>query len=316
MADFLHSGWGIFIAIVVPLSIAACGWLAWNTSRARVPREPDGSIGTTGHVWDGDLAELNNPLPRWWLYLFYLTCIFSLVYLLLYPGLGRFQGLLGWSAAQQYGAEVAAVDETVAPLFAGYLGQPIEAVAANPDAKAMGERLFLTYCSQCHGSTAAGGRSFPNLTDHDWLGAGTPEYIKTTILNGRQAMMPSMAAAVGGGESVDDVAHYTLSLSDSDHDAEAAARGEAKFAVCAACHGADGAGDPAIGAPNLTDDPWLYGGSLDSVKYAIENGLNNHMPGFGELLGEGRAHVLAAWVWGLSNAPVEPLSSRSAVGED
>jgi len=316
MADFLHDGWGVFIALVVPLSIAACGWLAWSTSRVRVAREPDGSVGTTGHVWDGDLAELNNPLPRWWLYLFYLTCIFALLYLLLYPGLGRYQGLLGWSSTQQYGDEVAAMDETVAPLFAEYLGRPIADVALDPEANAMGERLFLTYCSQCHGSTAAGGRSFPNLTDDDWLGAGTPDYIKTTILNGRQALMPSMAAAIGGGESVDDVAHYVLSLSDSVHDAEAAARGEAKFAVCAACHGANGEGLAAVGAPNLTDDVWLYGGSLDSVKHAIDNGLDNHMPGFGDLLGEGKAHVLAAWVWGLSNVPAEGAGQPSAPAVD
>lgn len=301
MADFMHSGWGVFIGLAVPISIGACGWLAWNTSRQRIPRQPDGTIGTTGHVWDGDLAELNNPLPRWWLYLFYLTCAFALIYLILYPGLGRFPGVLAWSSSEQYDDEVAAVEEVTAPLFAAYLQQDIPTVAADPAAQQMGERLFLTYCSQCHGSTANGGRSFPNLADADWLGSGEPDYIKQTILNGRNALMPSMAAAIGGDAAVAEVTQYVLSLSDSIHDADLAAAGEAKFATCAACHGADGGGNATIGAPNLTDDIWLHGGSADSIAYAIENGLVNRMPAFGALLGEGKAHVLAAWVWSLSN---------------
>lgn len=311
MADFVNGGWALFVALGTIISILACYWLAWKVSHATADNPADGEVGTTGHVWDDDLEELNNPLPRWWLYLFFITCIFGMIYIIMYPGLGDFRGTLKWSSAGQYQEEVAAVDAVAEPLFAGYMAQEIPAVAAIPEAHEMGERLFLNYCSQCHGSDARGGRSFPNLTDNDWLGAGDPAYIKSTILNGRNAIMPAMAAAVGNTEAdVEAVAHYVLSLSDSNHDAELAAVGQQKFAVCAACHGADGKGMAAVGGPNLTDDIWLYGGSLDSVKYAINNGFNNQMPAFGELLGEGKAHVLAAYIWSLSNETEEVAQSN------
>lgn len=302
MADFVHGGWALFVAFGTIISIVLCYWLAWKVSTATTDDPVNGEVGTTGHVWDEDLQELNNPLPRWWLYLFFITCIFGMVYILLYPGLGDFKGSLKWSSAGQYEEEVARIDAVAEPLFAGYLAQDIEAVAAIPEAHEMGERLYLNYCSQCHGSDARGGRSFPNLTDNDWLGTGDPAYIKHTILNGRNAIMPAMAAAIGNTEAdVEAVAHYVMSLSDSNHDADLAAAGEAKYAVCAGCHGADGQGMAAVGAPNLVDDIWLYGGSLNSVKYAISNGFNNQMPAFEQLLGEGKAHVLAAYIWSLSN---------------
>lgn len=304
MADFINSGWSAFVAIGTLLSVVACWVVAWLVSRAKTSPPVNGQVESTGHVWDEDLQELNNPLPRWWLYLFYLTCAFSIIYLLLYPGLGAYSGLLKWSSTGQYENEVAAVNEVAEPLFAGYLAQDIEEVAGIPEAQEMGERLYLTYCSQCHGSDARGARSFPNLADNDWLGAGDAEYIKSTIINGRNAVMPAMAAAVGNTDAdVEAVAHYVLSLSDSNHDAEKAAAGKSKYAVCAACHGVDGKGLAAVGAPNLTDDIWLYGGSLNSIQYAITNGFNNRMPAFGELLGEGKAHVLAAYIWSLSNSP-------------
>ncbi|MGQ7842896.1 cytochrome-c oxidase, cbb3-type subunit III [Granulosicoccus sp. 3-233] len=311
MADFLSGFWSHYVSIITIVSIVACFLLAFLTSRAKLPPPVNGEVETTGHVWDGDLAELNNPLPRWWLYLFYITCIFSAGYLILYPGLGSFDGVLNWSAAGQYEEEVASMDEVTAPLFAEYLAQDIPAVAANPDAVAMGERLFLTYCSQCHGSDARGSRSFPNLADNDWLGAGTPEHIKNTVLNGRNAVMPPMMAAIGNTpEDVTAMANYVLSLSDSRHDAALAEKAKPRFAVCGACHGMDGKGNPAVGAPNLTDDIWLYGGSLSSVEYAISNGFNNRMPAFGELLGEGKAHVVAAYIWSLSNSPEKTASAN------
>ena len=303
MADFVSSFWSHYISVITIVSIIACFLVAWLTSRAKLPPPVNGVVKSTGHVWDGDLQELNNPLPRWWLYLFYITCVFSAGYLILYPGLGSFAGTLDWTSDGQYEQEVAKVDEVTAPLFAGYLAQDIAEVAKNPEAQAMGERLFLTYCSQCHGSDARGSRSFPNLSDNDWLGAGDPAYIKDTIINGRNAVMPAMAAAIGNTPAdVDAMANYVLSLSDSRHDAILAAKAKPKFAVCAACHGADGKGVAAVGAPNLTDDIWLYGGSINSVKYAITNGFSNRMPPFGELLGEGKAHVLAAYIWSLSNS--------------
>lgn len=301
MADFVSPGWGIYIIVVTLVSIAACFWLAWTLASTKTPTAEDGSVDTTGHVWDETLQELNHPLPRWWLYLFYLTCVFSLLYLVLYPGLGEFKGILGWSQEGAYELESEKARATYEPLFEKYLAQDITAVAADTEAIAMGERLYLTYCTQCHGSDARGARSFPNLSDNYWLGTGEPDYIKNTILNGRVSVMPAMAAALGGDEGIENVANYVLSLSDSNHDAEKAANGVAKFAVCAACHGAEGKGNPVIGAPDLTDDNWLYGGSLDSIQEAINNGYNNKMPAFGELLGEGKAHVLAAYIWNLSN---------------
>ena len=302
MADFFSSGWSVFVAVSTMVSVILCLLLAWLVSRAKTPKSVDGVVESTGHVWDEDLQELNNPLPRWWLYLFYITCVFSVAYLVLYPGLGAFSGSLKWTSANQYQLEVDRVNAVAEPLFADYLAQEITDVAANPDALAMGERLYLTYCSQCHGSDARGARSFPNLSDNDWLGAGDAVYIKNTVLNGRNAVMPAMAAAIGNTEAdVEAVANYVLSLSDSRHDAEQAAIGQTKYAVCAGCHGMDGKGSAAVGAPNLTDDTWLYGGSINSVKHAISNGLNNQMPAFGQLLGEGKAHVLAAYIWSLSN---------------
>ncbi|MEE9322346.1 MAG: cytochrome-c oxidase, cbb3-type subunit III [Granulosicoccus sp.] len=303
MSDFLSGGWSTAITVITIVSIIACFLLAWSLASRHAPTAEDGSVDSTGHVWDEDLRELNNPLPRWWLYLFYITCVFGAVYLVLYPGLGSFKGTLAWSQVSQYEEEVAAAKAVYEPLFAQYQSQGIAEVAANPEAVAMGERLYLTYCTQCHGSDARGGRSFPNLTDNDWLGAGDEAYIKKTIMSGRKASMPPMAAAVGNSdETTEAMAHYVLSLSGSNHDAAKAETAAPKFAVCGACHGADGTGNAAIGAPDLTDDIWLYGGSIASVVDAIQNGRTNEMPAFGDWLGEGKAHVLAAYIWSLSHS--------------
>lgn len=298
MADFVAPGWSLYITIVTLVSIAFCVWLTLILARGRVT---DGQVDTTGHRWDGDLEEYNNPLPRWWLWLFLITCAFAFVYLALYPGLGAFQGLLGWSQQGQYEREVARVEERTAPLFAKYLQQDIPTVAADSQARAMGERMYLTYCVQCHGSGARGSRGFPNLTDTDWLYGGDPETIRATITTGRNGVMPPLGAALGSEADVINVANYVLSLSNSRHDEAAAAAGREKFAVCAACHGEDGTGNTTIGAPNLTDRFWLYGGSLATIIETIENGRTNQMPAFGEMLSEGKIHLLTAYVWGLSN---------------
>lgn len=303
MADFTGEGWSIAIAVIVIVSIAACALLAWSLASRRAPVQSDGTVGSTGHVWDEDLYELNNPLPRWWLYLFYITCVFAAGYLYLYPGLGKFSGSLDWTSAGQYQQEVADAKAVHEPLFNQYLAQPVAEVAKDPRAVAMGERLYLTYCTQCHGSDARGSRSFPNLADADWLGAGDAQYIKNTISQGRVAVMPPMRAAIGGtGADVAAVANYVLSLSGASHVPELVAPGREKFVVCAACHGAKGAGNSAVGAPNLTDNIWLYGGSKSSVKAAIEQGFENRMPPFGNILGDGKVHVLAAYVMSLSQA--------------
>ncbi len=302
MADFTSTGWSLFISIVTLLSIAFCVWLALVLARGRAPSGP---VGTTGHRWDETLEEYNHPLPRWWLWLFLITCAFALVYLLLYPGLGTWQGVFGWSQKSQYEREVARADEVVAPLFAKFLAQDIPAVAADPQGREIGERLFLTYCVQCHGSNARGSRGFPNLSDGDWLWGGDPEAIKATITGGRTGVMPPMGAAVGSADDVANLAQHVLSLSGRPHDAVRAALGKPKFVAggCIACHGPEGKGNPALGAPNLTDPTWLYDSRASTIVETIDKGRTNQMPAFGEMLGEGKVHLLAAYVWGLSNRP-------------
>ena len=240
MADFTSGFWSIYIIVLTVLGIAGCAILLWAQSKSKV--NVGSEKNTTGHVWDEGLTELNNPMPRWWMWLFYITIVFSIVYLVLYPGLGSYAGKLGWKSTGAYQEELAKADAEYGPLFDKYLKQDIQAVAADPQAHAIGERLFLTYCAQCHGSDARGNKGFPNLTDNDWLYGGAPETIKTTILGGRNGMMPPMAAALGSDKDVEAVAHYVLSLSDSTHDPIKAVFGKAKFGACAACHGADAHG--------------------------------------------------------------------------
>jgi len=302
MADFTSSGWSIFIIVATALGLALC--LAITIVLSRRPAAGS-SVGTTGHRWDDDLEELNNPLPRWWIYLFYLTIAFAIVYLVMYPGFGALKGTFGWSQVSQYQAEVARANAAVEPLFARYLQQEVSQVAADPQARAMGERIYLNYCAQCHASDARGSKGFPNLTDHDWLYGGEPAAIKTSILEGRAGMMPALGAALGE-DGTKDVAHHVLSLSGQSHDALRADRGREKFAQnCAACHGAEGKGNPMMGAPNLTDGVWLYGGGESVIVETINKGRNGRMPAHEEFLGEAKVHLLAAYVWGLSNVGAE-----------
>jgi cytochrome c oxidase cbb3-type subunit 3 len=300
MADFINDFWSVYIAILVALSIIGCGVLLWSQSKVQVTVPKDGKVETTGHVYDG-LEEFNNPMPRWWMWLFYITIVFAVIYLVLYPGFGSFAGKLGWRSAGQYQEEVKLAEAEVGPMFEKYKATDLKALAADSKANAMGERLFLTYCAQCHGSDARGNKGFPNLADRDWLYGGEPETIKLSILNGRHGQMPPMGAAVGSEKDIESVAHYVLSLSGSTHDSIKATAGREKFAVCAACHGADGKGMTAMGAPNLTDKTWLYGGSVATIMETIRLGRNNVMPAFADFLGEAKVHLLAAYVWGLSN---------------
>jgi cytochrome c oxidase cbb3-type subunit 3 len=263
---------------------------------------------TTGHVWDGDLREMNNPLPRWWVGLFVMTIVFSLIYLVLYPGLGNFTGQLGWTSIGQYEAEVAQGNKEVEPIYARFAGMPPEDVAKDPQAMAMGDRLFMNNCAQCHGSDARGSKGFPNLTDADWLHGGTPDKIKESLTKGRIGQMPPMAAAVGTPDDVRNVAHYVLSLSGSPHDSLRASLGQSKFGDFAACHGIGGKGNHALGAPNLTDDIWLHGGGEAAIVDKINNGQINQMPAQVDKLTEGQIQVLASYVWGLSNKGTAALS--------
>lgn len=298
MADFIGGFWSPFIAIVTLLSVIGCGvFLKMQSTRKLAPGEqPD----TTGHVWDEDLSEYHNPLPAWWAWMFYLTVVFSLGYLAYYPGLGAFEGIGKWSSSDKYQKEVADADASYGPIFGKFMQQDVRAVAGDPEARQMGERLFLTYCSQCHGSDARGAKGFPNLADGDWLYGGEPETIKASIANGRGGMMPPMGAAVGGEQGTKEVANYVLSLSGSRHDAQLAAAGRDKFAACAACHGPEGKGNPVLGAPNLSDKVWLYGGTEAAVAESIAKGRNGQMPAQKDALSEAKIHVLTAYVYGLS----------------
>jgi cytochrome c oxidase cbb3-type subunit III len=298
MSDFTSDFWSWYVGGLTLISILACAVLLWVSGTTKVKAHDDN---TTGHVWDGDLREMNNPLPRWWVYLFIITVIFGLAYGLLYPMFGTSQGQLGWSSQGQHAAEVKKVEAAIAPIYARFNDMPAPQLAGDAQAMAIGERLFMNYCAQCHGSDARGSKSFPNLTDSDWLWGGEPDAIKTSITAGRMGVMPPMAAAVGTAQDVDNLAHYVLSLSKSPHDSVKATLGSSKFAACAACHGADGKGNTAMGAPNLTDDTWLHGWGAEAIVKIINEGKTNVMPAQNALLTESQIHVLSAYVWGLSN---------------
>jgi cytochrome c oxidase cbb3-type subunit 3 len=300
MSDFTSGFWNLFIIVITLLSIAGCAILLYSQSMHRVA-PGEATDGTTGHVWDEDLTELNTPLPRWWMWLFYITIVFALAYLFLYPGLGTYAGSLGWKSSGAYTAELSKANAEYGPQFAHFSSQPMEGVASDPKAQAIGERLFMTYCAQCHGSDARGNKGYPNLTDNDWLHGGTPEIIKATIMKGRHGVMPPMGAAVGSDEDIANVAQYVKSLSGATADPIKAVFGKAKFSACMACHGPGGGGNQALGAPNLSDKVWLYGGSADTIIETIKKGRDNNMPAFEEFLGEDKVHVLAAYVWSLSN---------------
>ena len=300
MSDFFNSGWSIFVAVATLVSLAACLALLLFAARRKVMAADN----STGHVWDVDLREMNNPLPRWWMGLFVITIVFALVYLVLYPGLGSATGSLGWSSQGAYDAEQSKANAALAPLYAKFAGLGSEALAKDRQAMAIGERLFINNCATCHGSDARGSKGFPNLTDADWLYGGSFEKVKETITNGRQGMMPPMAAAVGTAEDVRNVANYVLSLSGSAHNAIAAQFGAAKFAACAACHGADGKGNQALGAPNFTDKIWLHGWGEEVITAMVNNGKTNVMPAQAGRLSPEQIHVLAAYVLSLSQGAV------------
>jgi cytochrome c oxidase cbb3-type subunit III len=300
MSDFFSQGWAIYIAAVTILGLVGCLWLLLVASKRKVMANDN----STGHVWDEDLKELNNPLPRWWVGLFILTVVFAGVYLTFYPGLGNAAGTLGWTSAGQYQAEQDKARVAMEPVYAGFMSQGAEALAKDPKAMGIGERLFINNCAACHGSDGRGSKGFPNLTDGDWLYGGSLEKVKETIVQGRNGMMPPMAAAVGSAEDVRNVANYVLSLSGSPHNAAAATAGQAKFAACEACHGADGKGNQALGAPNLSDKIWLHGFGEEAVVAMINHGKNNVMPAQATRLSEAQIHVLAAYVLSRAQAPV------------
>ena len=296
MSLFTSGFWDVFIAVVTVVSIVACAVFLKSQSKRKLP----GAAPTTGHVWDEDLAEYNNPLPRWWSWLFYITVVFSLVYLVLYPGLGSWQGTLGWSQLGQLEREQAAAAKQYGPLFEKFAGTDVVTLSKTPAALAVGEKLFLNNCAQCHASDGGGSRGFPSLTDRDWLWGGEPDAIRTTIAEGRTGTMPPFVGALGE-QGVKDVAHYVLSLSGRTHDSLRRARGEPVFkTTCAACHGVEGKGNPMLGAPNLTDATWLHGSAETAIVDVVTRGRTNQMPAHKGLLDESKIHLLTAYVLSLS----------------
>jgi len=294
MSDFVSRGWSIYVAAATILGLIACLVLLAIASKAKAGETE------AGHVWDVDLKELNNPLPRWWMWLFVITVLFSAIYLALYPGLGSATGVLQWSSVGQYQAQQARAAEAMTPIYNQFVSLSAEQMAKNPAAMAIGERLFVNNCSTCHGSDAKGSKGFPNLTDADWLHGGSPEKIVETITDGRTGQMPALGAALGSASDVSNVANYVLSLSGSPHNPISAALGKPKFATCAACHGNDGKGNPALGAPNLTDKVWLHGWGEQAIVSIINNGKTNVMPAQKTWLTPEQIHVLGAYVWSLS----------------
>ena len=295
MSEFTSDFWDLYIALLTLLSIVACA-LFLKSQSVRKP----GPVETTGHQWDGDLAEYNNPLPRWWSWLFYLTIVFSIAYLVLYPGLGSWRGTLGWSQVGQLREEQQAAENQFGPLYRKFAAIEVEALAKIPEALAIGQKLFLNNCAQCHASDGAGSRGFPNLTDRDWLWGGDAETIKATIAEGRTGVMPPFGAALGA-EGAKNVAHYVRSFSGLTTDSLRVAFGRDLYQQnCAACHGAEGKGNAALGAPNLADKTWLHGSAEPVVIETITRGRTSHMPAHKVLLDEARIHLLTAYVLSLS----------------
>jgi len=308
MSDFISPGWSVFVAAATVLGLLTCIVLLLIASR----RQPSAADNTTGHVWDEDLRELNNPLPLWWMGLFVLTVIFGGIYLALYPGLGSASGKLGWTSVGEHAADKDKARATMAPVYAAFATMTPEQLAKDARAHGIGERLFANNCAGCHGADAKGSKGFPNLTDNDWLWGGSFDTIVETITKGREGNMPVMAPAVGTSEDVRNVAHYVLSLSDSPHNALYASLGKPKFVVCAACHGPAGKGNQALGAPNLTDKIWLHGWGEEAVMAMINNGKHNVMPAHGERLTPEQIRVLAAYVWSLSQSQgVAPAQAQA-----
>ena len=305
MSDFTNGGWSIFIAGVTLAGLLACLILLLLTSKRQVMANDN----STGHTWDGDLRELNNPLPRWWIVLFILTIVFAAGYLVFYPGLGSLPGSAGWTSSGQYMQEQAQAKLQMEGIYGRFAQMSGPELAQQPEAMAIGERLFVNNCAACHGSDARGSKGFPDLTDNDWLYGGAPEKIEETITLGRRGNMPPMAQAVGTAEDVRNLANYVLSLSGSPHDKIAAHLGESKFAVCAGCHGAEGKGNQQIGAPNLSDRIWLHGWGEEAVVAMVTKGKMNEMPSQANRLTQEQIHVLVSYVWSLSNGRNAELKS-------
>ena len=291
----------LFVIVFTIINIAACVWLMWWTARTRPASDTtQHASDKTGHVWDGDLEEYNNSLPRWWLGLFIVTVVFAVGYLIFYPGLGNFRCLLGWSQEGQFVAEVTQAEERYGEFFARFADMDLLELGAHPEAMAAAGNIFGNRCAQCHGSDGGGASGFPDLTDAYWQWGGEPDTVLASIAQGRTAMMPPMADAIGGDDGVTGMIEYVRSLSGLDHDAAAAAQAQPLFAVCGACHGMDGGGNVAIGAPSLADENWLYGSDRETLRRTISGGRESQMPAQSPSLDATKLRVMAAYVLRLS----------------
>lgn len=297
MSDFTSGFWTWFIGGTTVASILFLFVFLLKFSKRGAGEENQ----SMGHVWDENLEELNTPLPRWWMYWFLFTIVWGAGYLVFYPGLGSYAGILGWTQVGQLDEEMKVANETYGPIYEQFKNTDIEKLAQDPAALKVGERLFASYCTTCHGSDARGARGFPNLRDDDWLYGGEPETIKTTIMHGRNGAMPAWGPMLSD-DDVFNVVSYVEQLSGRTVDEIHAASGKEIFNTnCAICHGAEGNGNHMMGAPNLTDDIWLYGGSQKKITETVMLGRGGKMPPHKEFLGEAKVHILAAYIYSLSN---------------
>ncbi len=287
--------WGNWIVILTSITIIAVTWLLFAN------RKRDNTLDqTTGHKHDG-IEEYDNPLPAWWFFMFVATIVWGIGYLAAYPGMGNYEGFLGWSQQSQHDAEVAKAEAKYRAMRDHYLALPVEDIAQDRAVRKMGQRLFRNYCAQCHGADARGAYGFPNLTDNDWIWGGDIEAIKHTLVNGRQASMPAWGAILGD-QGIQELTAHLLTLNQRSADSALASAGAQKFNMyCAACHQPDAKGNPLLGAPNLTDDIWLYGGSESEIAQTLRNGRNGIMPAQSRLLSEDKIHILTAYIYGLSS---------------
>lgn len=310
----MSTAWSWFVIALVVLQLVGCAWLLWWTAR-RKPGDPAPT--DTSHVWDSDITEYNKPLPKWWINLFWLTIAFSIAYLAWFGGFGGYMGFADWTSKDEYALERSRQNAALAETFALYDGKPIDQLARNPHALAIGRSVFNNTCAACHGSSAQGATGYPRLDDGIWHWGGTPEQILTTVLDGREGVMPpwgKVLEGIGGPQAVDNVTAYVQVIDEPDalRRDYFAARGKPLYeAVCVACHGADGKGNPTLGAPDLTDDYWMYGGTRAAIRASIADGRHGVMPAHRAMLGETRARLVAAYVWSLSNQPEAAARARA-----
>ncbi|MEO8670692.1 MAG: cytochrome-c oxidase, cbb3-type subunit III [Tahibacter sp.] len=306
----MSPSWSIYVTVLTLINLVGLVWLLIATARRR--KDEHSNDKTTGHVWDGDISELNNPLPRWWLGMFILSFVFGAAYLVIYPGLGNWAGTSGWTSGNELRASIDAANAKLESVYAQFRNRPLDELARDPAAQKLGHNVFVNNCAACHGSDARGAKGFPSLVDRDWLWGGESEAILASVRDGRQGAMPALGATLPNG-GVSEVANYVRSLSGLPHNEMQAKAGLAKFAgICAACHGVDGHGNVALGAPNLSDEIWLYGSSQATIEETIMNGRGGRMPAWSSILGDDRTRLVTAWILAQSKDPAPAVPSSGA----